>query len=82
LSSASDRFRALCERHDVELAAHPTRTFHHRVVGSLELNTDTFIVTEADGQVLVVYHAERGSPLEQAPARLASLIPETGPATR
>ena len=82
LSAASDRFRVLWERHDVELAAHPTRTFHHPVVGSLELKTETFIVPGADNQVLVVYHAAPGSVSEQALARLASLIAENGPATR
>jgi hypothetical protein len=52
------------------------------VVGSLELKTETFIIPGADSQVLVVYHAASGSVSEQALARLASLIAETGPATR
>jgi hypothetical protein len=76
LSSASDRFRVLWERHDVELSAHPTRTFHHPVVGSLELKTETFIIPGADSQVLVVYHAAPGSVSEHALGRLRRLIPE------
>jgi transcriptional regulator with XRE-family HTH domain len=81
LSAASEHFRLLWERHDVELAAHPIRTFHHPVVGTLELKTETFIVTGEDRHVLVVYHAAPGSPSESGLVQLESLIPKTGPAT-
>ena len=81
LLAASDRFRMLWERHDVELAAYPTRTFHHPVVGSIELKTENFVITGPDRHVLVVYHAAPGSPSERALARLESLFPETGPPT-
>lgn len=77
--SASGRFRVLWERHDVELTAHPIRTFHHPVVGSLQLKTENFIITGPDRHVLVVYHAEPGSASELALARLQSLIPQPDP---
>lgn len=73
LSVRSDRFRRLWERHDVEVAAFPARTFNHPVVGSLELQAEWLAITGAEGQVLVVYHAAPGSPSEQALTRLAGL---------
>lgn len=73
LSVRSDRFRRLWARHDIEAAAVPVRTFHHPLVGSLELRTEWLAITGADGQLLVVYHAVPGSRSEQALIRLAGM---------
>ena len=34
----------------------------HPIVGDLELHYEKFAVSGADGQLLVIYHAEPGSP--------------------
>jgi hypothetical protein len=49
----------------------PARTFRHWLVGTLELQTEWLAITGTEGQLLVVYHALRGSPSEQALGRLA-----------
>jgi transcriptional regulator with XRE-family HTH domain len=74
LSVRSDWFRRLWARHDIEVAAVPVRTFHHPLVGSLELYTEWLAITGAEGQLLVVYHAAPGSPSEQALTRLAGMV--------
>src|SRR5215472_15966619 len=71
LTQRSDQFRRLWARHDIEVAAVPARTFHHWLVGTLELQTEWLAITGTEGQLLVVYHALSGSPSEQALARLA-----------
>jgi hypothetical protein len=73
LSVRSDRFRRLWARHDVEIAAFPARTFHHPLVGSLELQAEWLAIIGAERQLLIVYHAAPGSPSEQALTRLAGL---------
>jgi len=71
LTRCSDQFRRLWARHDIEVAAVPARTFHHWLVGTLELHTEWLAITGTEGQLLVVYHALPGSPSEQALGRLA-----------
>jgi len=71
LTQRSDQFRRLWARHDIEVAAVPARTFHHRMVGTLELQTEWLAITGTEGQLLVVYHAVPDSPAERALARLA-----------
>jgi len=73
LSVRSDRFRGLWARHDIEAAAVPGRTFHHPLVGTVEVLTEWLSIAGADGQILVVYHAVPGSPSEQALLRLAGM---------
>jgi transcriptional regulator with XRE-family HTH domain len=74
LSGSSEDFRRLWERHDVRVAVVPAVTLHHPLVGRLELLVETFAITAAEGQLLVVDHAEPGSPSEHALRRLAGSV--------
>jgi hypothetical protein len=73
LSASSDQFRSMWARHDVEVATVPTRTIKHPLVGPIELLTETLAITATEGQLLIVYHADPGSPSERALARLSDL---------
>jgi transcriptional regulator with XRE-family HTH domain len=76
LSVKSDRFRRLWPRHDAK--PHPGGGRHlmrHPVVGDLELYYEKFAVTDAPGQLLVVYRAAPGSPTADALALLGSSLP-------
>jgi transcriptional regulator with XRE-family HTH domain len=73
LSLASEPFRRLWARHDVaELAGAPAR-IDHPDVGSLELRREKLPIAGTDGQLLVIYHAEPGSPTARSLALLGSL---------
>jgi transcriptional regulator with XRE-family HTH domain len=72
LSASSDHFRRLWARHDVEPATVPTRTIDHPLVGPIELRTETLAIIASDGQLLIVYHADPGSPSERALSRLSA----------
>jgi transcriptional regulator with XRE-family HTH domain len=76
LSLKSERFRSLWARHDVREKTHGTKRFVNPQVGELTLRYETFAVSGSSGQVLAVYHAEPGSPTEQALALLSSLAAE------
>ncbi|MFI5908057.1 helix-turn-helix domain-containing protein [Dactylosporangium sp. NPDC051541] len=79
LSLASDDFRRLWARHDVKpLAGAPLR-LRHPEVGPLELRREKLAIGDAQGQLLVVYHAEPGSPTEHSMALLAALCTPAGP---
>jgi transcriptional regulator with XRE-family HTH domain len=74
LSVKSDLFRRLWPRHDAK--PHPGGGKHHMrhpIVGDLELFYEKFAVTDAEGQLLVVYRAAPGSPSADALALLGSL---------
>lgn len=61
---------------------HPGGGLHrlrHPIVGDLELHYEKFAVTGADGQLLVVYHADPGSPSADGLALLRSLPDESVP---
>ena len=73
LSLKSERFRTLWARHDVREKTYGTKRFVHPQVGELTIHYETFAVAGSSGQVLSVYHAEPGSPTEQALALLSSL---------
>jgi transcriptional regulator with XRE-family HTH domain len=76
LSVKSDLFRRLWPRHDAK--PHPGGGRHlmrHPVVGDLELYYEKFAVTDAPGQLLVVYRAAPGSPTADALALLGSSLP-------
>ena len=73
LSLKSERFRALWARHDVREKTHGTKRFVHPQVGELTLHYEVFAVAGSSGQMLSVYHAEAGSPTEQALALLSSI---------
>jgi transcriptional regulator with XRE-family HTH domain len=73
LSLKSEDFRRLWARHDVRAKTTGTKRFLHPMVGELTLSFESFSVNGAPGQQLIVYHAEPGSPTEQALALLATM---------
>ena len=73
LSASSEQFRRLWARHDVDVVTLPTRVINHPLVGPIELLTETLAITAIEGQFLVIYHAEPGSPSQQALTRLAGM---------
>jgi transcriptional regulator with XRE-family HTH domain len=73
LSASSEQFRRLWERHDVDVVTLPPRVIHHPLVGPIDLQTETLAITATEGQFLIIYHAEPGSPSEQALTRLACM---------
>lgn len=73
LSERSDEFRRLWARHDIDVPAAPSGTVNHPVVGPLELMTETLAIVGTDGQHLIAYHAEPGTPSERALVRLSDM---------
>lgn len=73
LSLASERFRQLWARQDVRRKVGGVSHMLHPVVGPLELRHQKFAITGTDGQIMVMYHAEPGSPSQEALRRLANL---------
>jgi transcriptional regulator with XRE-family HTH domain len=61
LSLASERFRTLWARHDVRVREGASVTLDHPQVGELTLNREKLAIGGSAGQLLVVYHADRGS---------------------
>ena len=72
LTTRSDRFSALWATHDVRWHTTGTKHFHHRVVGDLTLAFESLDLPGDDGQALITYTAEPGSPSQQALRFLAS----------
>jgi transcriptional regulator with XRE-family HTH domain len=73
LSLKSETFRTLWARHDIRQKTAETKRLRHRLVGELTLHYESLAVNSAPGQQLVIYHAEPGSPSEDALALLGSL---------
>jgi transcriptional regulator with XRE-family HTH domain len=80
LSLKSELFRKLWARHDVRDKADGEKRFTHPLVGPLHLRYETFGVNGADGQMLVVYHAEPGSASARGLALLSSIVAGEAPA--
>ncbi|MFG1702595.1 transcriptional regulator [Nonomuraea sp. M3C6] len=80
LSLKSDAFRRLWARQDIRQKTEETKRFRHPLVGELTLHYESLTVNSAPGQQLVVYHAEPGSPSEQALSQLciAANAPPSG----
>jgi transcriptional regulator with XRE-family HTH domain len=78
LSLKSETFRSLWARHDVREKTHGTKRYVHPQVGELELRYESFAIAGNPGQMLVVYHAEPGSPTERALALLSSIAADGG----
>jgi transcriptional regulator with XRE-family HTH domain len=74
LSVRSDEFRRLWGRHDVDVSAPHVFGLNHPLVGPLELKPERFAIIGTDAQVLVVQHAEPGSPSERALGLLAAIV--------
>lgn len=73
LSLGSEDFRRLWARHDVRPLAGGTVRMWHPEVGDLELRREKLGIGGTDGQLLVLHHAEPGSPSARALALLGSL---------
>ncbi|MFI6350061.1 helix-turn-helix domain-containing protein [Streptomyces sp. NPDC050560] len=73
LSVKSARFCRLWARQDVVRRTGRRVLLHHPEVGDLELDRQKLVVTGTDDQVLVVYHAEPGTPSAQALDLLGSI---------
>ncbi|MEV2277996.1 helix-turn-helix transcriptional regulator [Nocardiopsis sp. NPDC049922] len=66
LSMKSDAFRRLWAAHDVKEKGYGTKRIRHPVVGELTLSYETFTLPHDPYQSLIAYHAEPGSPSEEA----------------
>ncbi len=75
LSERSAYFLKLWARHDVRPKVAGKRLLHHPLVGDLELFHEKLAVAGTDGHLLVIHHAEPGSPSELALQRLAATLP-------
>ncbi|CAL9607211.1 hypothetical protein SUDANB121_05573 [Nocardiopsis dassonvillei] len=73
LSVRSTDFRVLWSRHEVRGKGRGPKALHHAAVGDLDLHYESFTVNGSEGQQLVVYQADPGSPSEEALALLGSL---------
>ena len=82
LSLKSEDFRRLWARHDVGVKTSGVKRFVHPMVGELALTYETFSVNAAPGQTLVVYHAEPGSPSQEALRLLGTVTAEAPAAVR
>jgi len=74
VSARSPEFRELWARHDVAIREPPRYVFDHPLVGPLELYPALFAVVGVDGQFLVTYCAEAGSPSQRALDRLVRMM--------
>lgn len=73
LSLKSERFRRLWARHDVRRWESATTRLMHPQVGELHLRREKLAIAGPEGLLLVVHHAEPGTPSAQALALLGSL---------
>ena len=69
----SEPFRRLWARHDVHRRTGGVSLLEHPDVGALELRHEKLTIAGTDGQTLVAYHAESGSPSAQALELLSSI---------
>jgi transcriptional regulator with XRE-family HTH domain len=76
LSLASELFRQLWARHDVKPLAGGLTRMRHPEVGMLELRREKLPIADSGGQLLVIYHAERGSETARSLALLGSPVSE------
>jgi hypothetical protein len=72
LSVRSERFRQLWARHDARPRRSGTIRLDHPQVGPLELSYQKLAIPDTDCQTLVIYHAEPGTPADQALTLLAT----------
>lgn len=73
LSLHSERFRTLWARQDVRQKTSGLTRLLHPQVGALDLHYEKLALPESPGQVLITYHAERGSPSYERLELLAHL---------
>ncbi|MFF1675702.1 helix-turn-helix domain-containing protein [Streptomyces sp. NPDC058256] len=74
LSAESETFRRLWARHDVSPRGAGASKLDHPQVGRLELHYERLLLAGTDGQLLVVHHADPGSPSAQKLAQLTDTL--------
>ena len=72
LSTRSELFRSLWASHDVRFHRSGVKTFHHPVVGRLDVAFEAFDLPADPGLTMLVYSAEPGSASDDALKLLAS----------
>ena len=77
-SLASDRFRTLWARHNVQTREGASVTLDHPQIGELTLDREKLAIGGAAGQLLVVYHADRGTGSAEKLSLLASYHADIG----
>lgn len=83
LSTRSDDFRRRWGSHNVRIHGTGVKTFHHHIVGDLELAYETMALNSEPGLAMTLYAAEPASPTAEALALLASWAATSlSPATR
>ena len=82
LSLSSERFRRLWARHDVQAREGMATRIQHPQVGDLTLSREKLTIGGAEGQLLVIYHAEPGTSSAEKLALLASLASPAVPDAR
>jgi transcriptional regulator with XRE-family HTH domain len=82
MSLSSERFRQLWARHDVHAREGMPVSLHHPQVGELTLGREKLVIGGAEGQMLVIYHAEPGTSSAEKLALLASLATPPAVGTR
>ena len=82
LSLSSERFRQLWARHDVQTREGMPARIHHPQVGDLTVSREKLAIGGAEGQLLVIYHAEPGTSSAEKLGLLASLASPTATVTR
>lgn len=81
LTMKSSEFGALWSRHPVRGCTSGVKSFHHPLVGPLELSFQMMVLPDAGGQKLMAFSAEPGSPSDAALQLLASTVSTTLPVT-
>ncbi len=81
LCTRSDDFRRRWAAHNVRTHGTGTKTFHHHVVGDLDLAYESMDLRAEPDLTMTLYAAEPASPTEQALALLASWAATTIPAS-
>ncbi|MET0234660.1 MAG: helix-turn-helix transcriptional regulator [Kibdelosporangium sp.] len=79
LTMNGPEFAALWSAHSVRACAHHTRDYDHPLVGTLTLTDELLPLPDQDGQRLVLFHAEPGSPSAAALHLLRSTIHRAQP---
>jgi transcriptional regulator with XRE-family HTH domain len=82
LSLSSERFRQLWARHDVQIREGEPARMHHPQVGDLTLSREKLAIGGAEGQLLVIYHAQSGTSSAEKLGLLASLASPAATAAR
>ncbi len=72
LSTRCEDFRRRWSSHDVRLHGAGAKSFHHGVVGDLDLAYESMDMLSEPGLTLTLYAAEPGSPTAEALSLLAS----------